>query len=253
MIEFFQMLWVQCGSNEAYNLLKQSIVSTIVKLATCIMDSNETVQVDSLLNFAVPLIKHSTDINKPESVYLLEEGLSLWLTVLSHVNVLSPGLLSIYPHITAIMSNSFEHTKIAMKILEEYLVLGKAEFLKLYLQEMLFVLDNTLGNVKDLPTLWTLKPVELLVQLFPKEGAAPLQNILSKLVFEFLFDDQVHDQVAAHTLAIFCRLLLDNKEFFFGFFNQISQSPLNKQRENLVYKFVDVLLEKVKIINYLLF
>jgi hypothetical protein len=139
MIEFFQMLWVQCGSNEAYNLLKQSIVSTIVKLSSCIMDSNETIQVESLLNFAVPLIKHSTDISKPESVYLLEEGLQLWLTVLSHINSLSPALLSIYPHITAIMGNSFEHIKISMKIMEEYLVLGKADFLKVIIGNSLYV------------------------------------------------------------------------------------------------------------------
>jgi hypothetical protein len=115
---------------------------------------------------------------------------------------------------------------------------------------MLFVLDNTIGNVKDFPTLWTLQPIELFVQLYPKEGAAPLQPILQKLAFTFVFEDSVHDQVAAHTLAIFCRLLLDNKEFFFGFFNQLSQSPLNKHRENLLYKFVDVLLEKVNLRVY---
>jgi hypothetical protein len=54
------------------------------------------------------------------------------LTVLQSQAVeITPTMLSLFANIVKLMSQgNFEHIKVVMRIIEEYLVLGKAEFLR---------------------------------------------------------------------------------------------------------------------------
>ncbi len=90
-------------------------------------------QQQKVLDFCVGLIGVSTDLTKPESIYLIEDGLVLWYCTLSSSPPDAlPKLLPLYPRITAIMECNFEHTRIAMRIIEEYLIIGKGEFLQVF-------------------------------------------------------------------------------------------------------------------------
>jgi hypothetical protein len=164
----------------------------------CALSTADVSQRQALLEFSIPLISYSTDTTKPESIYLIEEALQLWYKILSCSTQLD-NLLHLFPRVAAIIEQSFENIQIMMKILEEYLVLGKMEFLqvlwlpfctysctKAYGNQMVFIFDKVIGNVKDEPTLWTLRPIEIYAQLFPTAlpfMEALLQKILITLVF----------------------------------------------------------------------
>ena len=48
--------------------------------------------------------------------------------------------------------------------------------------------EQVIGNVKDEPAMWTLKPVEIFIQLFPTEAPQYLEPLLQKILFTIIFD-----------------------------------------------------------------
>lgn len=53
--------------------------------------------------FVYPVIQISTNTNEPSHIYLLEEGLELWLTLAENSTALNPELLDLSPNILSII------------------------------------------------------------------------------------------------------------------------------------------------------
>ncbi|KAJ3604293.1 hypothetical protein NHX12_029034, partial [Muraenolepis orangiensis] len=56
----------------------------------------------NLYPFLLPVIQLSTDVSKPPHVYLLEDGLELWLVTLENSPGITPELLRIFPNMSAL-------------------------------------------------------------------------------------------------------------------------------------------------------
>ncbi len=64
---------------------------------------------------------------------------------------------------------------------------------------MVRTFDQLIGNVKDEAVMWTLKPVEIFIQLFPTEAPQYLNSLLGKIVLTIIFDSQV---LAVHEFTL---------------------------------------------------
>jgi hypothetical protein len=62
----------------------------------------------SLYDFLVPVICVATDLSQPDSVYLLEDGLELWLTVLHNSVQMTPPLFQLASNIAPILGKKNE-------------------------------------------------------------------------------------------------------------------------------------------------
>ena len=58
---------------------------------------------ETLSPFLLPIIQLSTDLSEACSVYLIEDGLELWLTVLHNTKKASPELLQLAKNIPPIL------------------------------------------------------------------------------------------------------------------------------------------------------
>ncbi len=56
--------------------------------------------------FLLPALQYATDPDGPEALALLEDGLGTWLTALRCAPGPAPGLLALFPHLTAAMERS---------------------------------------------------------------------------------------------------------------------------------------------------
>lgn len=56
-----------------------------------------------LAPFLYPVIRMSTNVNEPAHIYLLEEGLDLWQSVIEHNATLTPELLALADNILPII------------------------------------------------------------------------------------------------------------------------------------------------------
>eukprot|EP01114_Cavostelium_apophysatum_P022781 TRINITY_DN8363_c0_g1_i1.p1 TRINITY_DN8363_c0_g1~~TRINITY_DN8363_c0_g1_i1.p1 ORF type:complete len:1020 (-),score=251.29 TRINITY_DN8363_c0_g1_i1:59-3118(-) len=218
IVEYLKLLWKSSEPSEAYNLLKQAIVTAMVKLVQSGFEDPNSVVTEQ---FIVPIIRHSTDITQPDTIYLAEEGLLLWMNTVAQAKQMTSSLLALFPNLIGIMKNSYEHTKISMRIIEEYLLLGMADFLKTYMQDLVVVWHDCIVNTIDEGIVCALKPIEIFVQLFPQEAPKFLDGILQKLLAMTLEGADSASWVAVHYLSIFARILLVNPEAFFAFFQKI--------------------------------
>ncbi|KAG8226723.1 hypothetical protein J437_LFUL004373, partial [Ladona fulva] len=73
LVRYLPLLWEESAE---HNMLRCAIVSTLVHLVLALGSECET-----LSPFLLPVIRLSTDVNEDCHVYLLEDGLDLWLAV----------------------------------------------------------------------------------------------------------------------------------------------------------------------------
>jgi len=73
--EYLPLLWAS-----DHNMLKAAVVSTSIQLVHAL--GKESV---CLRPFLFPVIQVATDLNGPEHVYLLEDGLELWFSMMDYV------------------------------------------------------------------------------------------------------------------------------------------------------------------------
>ena len=60
----------------------------------------------------------SIDVNSPEELNLLENGVLLWETTINHAPLIISQLLELFHYLVAMIEKSFDHLPIAMKIIE---------------------------------------------------------------------------------------------------------------------------------------
>ncbi len=53
----------------------------------------------AMYDILLPVIKFSTDASQPPHVYLMEDGLDLWLMTLHSSPAITPGLLELFTNI----------------------------------------------------------------------------------------------------------------------------------------------------------
>lgn len=61
----------------------------------------------NLLPFLLPVIGYSTNLEEASSVYLLEDGLELWLNLLYNAKTPTPEILQLATNIGPILSESY--------------------------------------------------------------------------------------------------------------------------------------------------
>jgi hypothetical protein len=97
LIHYLPRLWAE---SEDHNMLRCAIVSTLVQLVKALGS------VSSELNpFLLPIIQLGTDTNQSAIVYLLEDCLELWLTVLENSTSMSNELLQLFNNMPALLGN----------------------------------------------------------------------------------------------------------------------------------------------------
>uniref|UniRef100_A0A8C6JXT3 Importin-11 n=1 Tax=Melopsittacus undulatus TaxID=13146 RepID=A0A8C6JXT3_MELUD len=124
LVQYLPLLWKQ---SEEHNMLRCAILTTLVHLVQGLGADSK-----NLYPFLLPVIQLSTDVTQPPHVYLLEDGLELWLVTLENSPCLTPELLRIFQNMPALLELSSENLKNCFKIINAYIFLSSSEFLQMY-------------------------------------------------------------------------------------------------------------------------
>lgn len=155
----------------------------------------------------LPILQLCTDINQPDELNLLEDGLQLWLIALRNAPSPHGPLLALYSNLTPIMQRSTEHVQLGCQITASCTLLGQAEFLQHYGAAAAHNLQGLVGAVKERGMLLVVQTLEVILQCCPKEAAALLETALAKLLASIL-GNQEPGLVQANAMAVYGRILL---------------------------------------------
>ncbi|XP_036135293.1 importin-11 isoform X2 [Molossus molossus] len=124
LVQYLPLLWKQ---SEEHNMLRCAILTTLIHLVQGLGADSK-----NLYPFLLPVIQLSTDVSQPPHVYLLEDGLELWLVTLENSPCITPELLRIFQNMSPLLEQSSENLRTCFKIINGYIFLSSTEFLQTY-------------------------------------------------------------------------------------------------------------------------
>ncbi|KAJ2725539.1 hypothetical protein GGI07_001165 [Coemansia sp. Benny D115] len=121
IVRLIPPLWQSAAQENMYQ-------TTILSLVTTLINALGAQSVE-LQHFVAPLVQHSVDLDNPAHVYLLEDGLELWLALIRHATRLDPSIRELIRCIPSLLQHSTETFKTVLKVVEAYALLdGEAIF-----------------------------------------------------------------------------------------------------------------------------
>ncbi|XP_008792739.1 importin-11 isoform X2 [Phoenix dactylifera] len=205
-------------------------------------------------NVLLPILQKGIDIDNPDALNLLEDSILLWEATLSNAASIVPQLLDFFPYLVAITERSFDHLKVAVSIIEDYVISGGIGFLNRHASSLAKLLDVIVGNVNDKGLLSTLPVIDILVQCFPVEAPPLICGVLQKLILICLSgeDDCNPSRTAVRISAgaILARVLVMNTNYLAQLTSEPSLSIALQQaglsvNQNVLLCLVDVWIDKI--------
>ncbi|NWQ77288.1 IPO11 protein, partial [Columbina picui] len=233
LIQYLPLLWKQ---SEEHNMLRCAILTTLIHLVQGLGADSK-----NLYPFLLPVIQLSTDVSQPPHVYLLEDGLELWLVTLENSPCLTSDLLRIFQNMSAVLDLSSENLKNCFKIINAYIFLSSSAFLQTYATDLCRSFCELLKDITTEGQVQVLKVVENALKVNPVLGPQVFQPLLPS-VFRGIIDGERYPVVMSTYLGIMGRVLLQNASFFSVLLSQMAcelGQELDQILGNVIEMWVD--------------
>uniref|UniRef100_A0A5F8GIC7 Importin-11 n=1 Tax=Monodelphis domestica TaxID=13616 RepID=A0A5F8GIC7_MONDO len=192
LVQYLPLLWKQ---SEEHNMLRCAILTTLIHLVQGLGADSK-----NLYPFLLPIIQLSTDVSQPPHVYLLEDGLELWLVTLENSPCLTPELLRIFQNMSPLLELSSENLRTCFKIINGYIFLSSTEFLQTYAVGLCQSFCELLKEITTEGQVQVLKVVENVLKVNPTLGPQMFQPILP-CVFRGIIDGEM-DQLLGNMIEM---------------------------------------------------
>ncbi|KAG7491028.1 importin-11 [Solea senegalensis] len=235
LVQYLPLLWKQ---SEEHNMLRCAILTTLIHLVQGLGAESK-----NLYPFLLPVIQLSTDVSQPPHVYLLEDGLELWLVTLENSPAVTPELLRIFQNMSALLELSSENLRTCFHIVNAYIYLSATEFLQNYAESLCRSFCDLLKDITNEGQVQVLKVVEIALKVSPILGAHMFQPLLPG-VFRGIVDGERYPVVMSTYLGIMGRVLLQNSGFFYALFTQMAAES-NQEMEQLLGSVIDMWVDRM--------
>uniref|UniRef100_A0A8C9WY09 Importin-11 n=1 Tax=Sander lucioperca TaxID=283035 RepID=A0A8C9WY09_SANLU len=235
LVQYLPLLWKQ---SEEHNMLRCAILTTLIHLVQGLGAESK-----NLYPFLLPVIQLSTDVSQPPHVYLLEDGLELWLVTLENSPAITPELLRIFQNMSALLELSSENLRTCFQIVNAYLYLSATDFLQNYAESLCRAFCNLLKDITNEGQVQVLKVVEIALKVSPILGAHMFQPLLPH-VFRGIVDGERYPVVMSTYLGIMGRILLQNSSFFSSLLTQMA-SECSQKMDQLLGSVIEMWVDRM--------
>uniref|UniRef100_A0A8C6VX51 Importin-11 n=1 Tax=Nothobranchius furzeri TaxID=105023 RepID=A0A8C6VX51_NOTFU len=205
LVQYLPLLWKQ---SEEHNMLRCAILTTLIHLVQGLGAESK-----NLYPFLLPVIQLSTDVTQPPHIYLLEDGLELWLVTLENSPAITPELLRIFQN----MSN--------------------------YGESLCRSFCDLLKDITNEGQVQVLKVVEIALKVSPVLGTHVFQSLLPA-VFRGIVDGERYPVVMSTYLGIMGRVLLQNAGFFSSLLTQMA-SECSQEMDQLLGSVIEMWVDRM--------
>uniref|UniRef100_A0A9L0SQW0 Importin-11 n=1 Tax=Equus caballus TaxID=9796 RepID=A0A9L0SQW0_HORSE len=197
----------------------------------------------NLYPFLLPVIQLSTDVSQPPHVYLLEDGLELWLVTLENSPCITPELLRIFQNMSPLLERSSENLRTCFKIINGYIFLSSTEFLQTYAVGLCQSFCELLKEITTEGQVQVLKVVENALKVNPVLGPQMFQPILP-YVFRGIIEGERYPVVMSTYLGVMGRVLLQNASFFSSLLNEMAHK-FNQEMDQLLGNMIEMWVDRM--------
>ncbi|XP_063215721.1 importin-11-like isoform X2 [Bacillus rossius redtenbacheri] len=241
LVQYLPQLWQQSAE---HNMLRCAIVSTMVHLVKAFGMVTET-----LYPFLVPMVALSTDLSQPAHVYLMEDGLELWLAVLENSSQVTPELLQLFRNMPHLLEHCTDNIRTCFYIIQANILLAPDLFLKTYGEPIIMHCDDMLSDMRSEGVVLTMRLVETYLRAAPSLATDVVKPILPR-VFLAVYKGEEYPMVMSMYLSVMSRVLLNSLQAF----SQVVQKVANlvgERQEVVLDKILDVWLDKMALVTQL--
>ncbi|PNS13940.1 hypothetical protein CAC42_1431 [Sphaceloma murrayae] len=170
-------LWEQSGDE---HLLKQSILTILARLTNSL--KKQSSRFHAML---IPIIQSTVQPDSELSVFLLEEALDLWHSILNQSTEATPDILSLIQHLFPLLSLASETLRETLQITESYLLLSPSTILSDSVRLSLLQALSPLVGPKSKPDAngMVCNILELLIRSASTLGSGPfVQQLTADLI-----------------------------------------------------------------------
>ncbi|XP_064413859.1 importin-11 isoform X2 [Latimeria chalumnae] len=235
LVQYLPLLWKQ---SEEHNMLRCAILTTLIHLVQGLGAESQ-----DLYLFLLPVIQLSTDVSQPPHVYLLEDGLELWLVTLENSPSITPELLHIFQNMSALLELSSENLRTCFQIINAYIFLSSSEFLQTYASALCHSFCELLKDICTEGQVQILKVVENTLRVNPVLGLQTFQSLLPS-VFREVIHGERYPVVMSTYLGIMGRVLLQNPGFFSSLLSQMALE-FNQKMDQLLGNLIEMWLDRM--------
>ncbi|XP_049624792.1 LOW QUALITY PROTEIN: importin-11 [Suncus etruscus] len=235
LVQYLPLLWKQ---SEEHNMLRCAILTTLIHLVQGLGADSK-----NLYPFLLPVIQLSTDVSQPPHVYLLEDGLELWLVTLENSSCITPELLRLFQNMSSLLELSSENLRTCFKIINGYIFLSSTEFLQTYALGLCQSFCELLKEITIEGQVQVLKVVENALKVNPVLGPQMFQPILP-CVFSGILEGERYPVVMSTYLGVLGRVLLQNTSFFSSLLNEMAHK-FNQEMDQLLGNVIEMWVDRM--------
>lgn len=235
LVQYLPILWKQ---SEDHNMLRCAILTTLIHLVQGLGAESK-----NLYPFLLPVIQLSTDVSQPPHVYLLEDGLELWLATLENSPAGTAELLRIFQNMPALLELGSENVKTCFQIINGYLFLASSEFLQTYATAICHSFCELLKDITNEGQVQVLKVLENVLKVSPVLGAQMFQPLLPS-VFRGVIDGERYPVVMSTFLGVVGRVLLQNTSLFASLLSQMT-AEYNQEVDQLLGNIIEMWVDRM--------
>ena len=235
LAHYLPNLW---SASEDHDMLRCSILATLVSIVQGLGSITET-----LAPFLYEVIFMSTNLNNPCSVYLLEDGLELWLVSLQNSRQLLPQWMQLALNIPPILELSSENLRTMIYIVQAYIVLAPHEFVAASGDIVCRPLNEQYGDLQDEGVLMILRLVDLTLKIGPPQSSRICQQLILRSL-RAVYEGQAYPMLMSMHLSIISRLILNYNSEFHEFLNCMASQD-NANSDQMAGKILDVWMDKM--------
>ncbi|XP_055389271.1 importin-11 [Condylostylus longicornis] len=220
LISYLPYLWKE---SEDHNMLRCAIISTLLQIVKALYD------IPPILSpFLYPVISISTNIKEPSHIYLMEEGLELWLAVVENTSQISQELLQLCENLLPIIENSSENLRTVLHLIQAYILLSPEVYLQRFGKQVVSTCAYLLNDMRTEGIAMVMKLYETMLRVEPTMGLELLRPALPH-IFKQVYENKDYPLVMSMYLAILARVLIIDQQVFIEALQSINlEKPLEK-------------------------
>uniref|UniRef100_A0A672QD37 Importin-11 n=1 Tax=Sinocyclocheilus grahami TaxID=75366 RepID=A0A672QD37_SINGR len=237
LVQYLPVLWKQ---SEEHNMLRCFSLDGLK--CVCVVQGLGA-ESKNLYPFLLPVIQLSTDVSQPPHVYLLEDGLELWLVTLENSPAITPELLRIFQNMSALLELSSENVRTCFQIINAYIYLSATDFLQNYAEALCRSFYELLRDITTEGQVQVLKVVEIAIKVSPVLGSHMFQPLLPA-VLRGIVEGERYPVVMSTYLGVTGRILLQNSGFFTSLLTQMAVE-YNQEADQLLGSMIEMWVDRM--------